>query len=409
MSDKKIISSRSELLSLLSEACELEHTLACSYLYTAFTLKQDLTEGGLNWQQLQKVRLWAAQIYFVASEEMLHLAQVWNLLAAIGGTPYYLRPNFPQNSKYYPFNLPLELEPFGPEAIKRFVYYERPAEVTPERAFSKELGLAETDSPSPEYRTVGELYRLILSGFQSIPEEQLFIGAPERQIDQDLVDFPDIVKVVDRASAEAAIEAITSQGEGTVPDRTDCHYGIFKKIQSELQSEQEESQCRGEKFEPARNTIKNPISRYRGSYGAVKGNLIEDEYTKQVAELFDELYGLMLRMLQYVFDNSTEDAALLRDFSRMAIKMMCTVIKPLGEALTLLPAGARYGLRTAGPAFAMSRHVPLPREPHSASIVAQERLQELVLLLEELAEHSNAPTQLISAHTNLTSSFRSLR
>ena len=403
MSDKKIISSRSELLSLLSEACELEHTLACSYLYTAFTLKQNLTEGSLNWQQLQKVRLWAAQIYFVASEEMLHLAQVWNLLAAIGGTPYYLRPNFPQNSKYYPLNLPLELEPFGPEAIKRFVYYERPAEVTPERAFSKELGLAETNSPSPEYRTVGELYRLILSGFSSIPEEQLFIGAPERQIDQDLVDFPDIVKVVDRASAEAAIEAITSQGEGTVPDRTDCHYGIFKKIQSELQSEQEESQCRGEEFEPARHTIKNPISRYRGSYGAVKGNLIENEYTKQVAELFDELYGLMLRMLQYVFDNSTEDAALLRDFSRMAIKMMCTVIKPLGEALTRLPAGARYGLRTAGPAFAMSRHVPLPREPRSASIVAQERLQELVLLSEELADHVSAPIQFISAHTNLKS------
>jgi hypothetical protein len=92
-------SRRSALLSLLTEACELEHALACTYLYAAFTLKQDLNEGGLDWRQLQKVRFWAAQLYFIASQEMLHLAQVWNLQAAIGGTPYYLRPNFPQSSK----------------------------------------------------------------------------------------------------------------------------------------------------------------------------------------------------------------------------------------------------------------------------------------------------------------------
>ncbi|MEX2170832.1 MAG: ferritin-like domain-containing protein [Pirellulales bacterium] len=100
---------RAELLSLLSEACELEHGLTCSYLYTAFTLKQDLREGGLTWEQLQLVRKWAAQIYFVASEEMLHLGQAWNLLAAIGGTPYYLRPNFPQDARYYPIEADLVL------------------------------------------------------------------------------------------------------------------------------------------------------------------------------------------------------------------------------------------------------------------------------------------------------------
>jgi hypothetical protein len=82
------IQRRSQLLSLLTEACELEHGLACSYLYAAFTLKQDLSEGGLDWRQLQRVRLWAAQLYFIAAQEMLHLAQVWNLQAAIGGAPY---------------------------------------------------------------------------------------------------------------------------------------------------------------------------------------------------------------------------------------------------------------------------------------------------------------------------------
>ena len=83
--------SRSDLLSLLSQACEFEHALACSYLYTSFSLKQEISEG-IDWRQQQLVRRWAADIFAVAAEEMLHFAQVWNIMAAIGGNPYYWRP-----------------------------------------------------------------------------------------------------------------------------------------------------------------------------------------------------------------------------------------------------------------------------------------------------------------------------
>lgn len=390
----KVISTRSELLSLLSEACELEHGLACSYLFTAFTLKQNTSEGGINWEQLQKIRLWAAQIYFVASQEMLHLAQAWNLLAAIGGSPYYLRPNFPQELKYYSFGHPLTLEPFSRGALQRFRLYESPLDVSPERSFFKELGV------DPSYHTVGELYAHIASGFRAIPEDRLFIGVRDRQIDERLVDFPDIVRVVDRDSAILAIENITNQGEGTIADRTDCHYGMFSEVLKQFEAESQATNLRGEDFRPARDTIDNPMAHYRGDYGAA-GNLIKDHYTGQVGELFDAIYGLMLRMLQYVFDNSTGDAALLRDFSQMAIWVMPTVIKPLGEALTLLPAGADYGSKTAGPAFGLSRHVPLPNDPRCAAIVAQEELSELVHLLEGLACDDRAPAQLYSACRNL--------
>jgi hypothetical protein len=64
-------------------------------------------------EQAPMVRQWASQLYFIASQEMLHLAQAWNLLAALGGTPYYLRPNFPQNTKYCPLHLKLAFEPYG--------------------------------------------------------------------------------------------------------------------------------------------------------------------------------------------------------------------------------------------------------------------------------------------------------
>src|SRR6202012_1029697 len=120
------IASRSALVSLLSEACELEHGLACSYLYSAFTLKQSVYEQDLNWQEFQALPIWAGQLYFIASQEMMHLSQAWNLLTAIGGTPYYMRPNFPQNHKYYPIDLPLKLERFSEMALKRFIFYELP-------------------------------------------------------------------------------------------------------------------------------------------------------------------------------------------------------------------------------------------------------------------------------------------
>src|SRR5882672_4955349 len=127
--------SRSTLLRLLTEACELEHGLACSYLYAAMTLRQEPAGKELPPDQALLVRQWAAQVYFVASQEMLHLAQAWNLLVALGGSPYYLRPNFPQGTRYYPLHMRLALEPYGEAALRRFIGYERPQVLKPEHRF----------------------------------------------------------------------------------------------------------------------------------------------------------------------------------------------------------------------------------------------------------------------------------
>ena len=119
--------SRSDLISLLSQACEFEHGLACSYLFTSFTLKQEINEG-INWREQQLARRWANDLFVVAAEEMLHFAQVWNLLAAFGGNPYYWRPNFPVSSNYYPTNAPIGLTPFNEDTISLFIQYEMPGE-----------------------------------------------------------------------------------------------------------------------------------------------------------------------------------------------------------------------------------------------------------------------------------------
>lgn len=373
MNSSTSIHLRSDLLKLLCEAAELEHGIACSYLYAGFSLKRDLSEGGMTWEEQQKVRRWAAQIYFVASQEMLHLALVWNLTTAIGGTPYYLRPNFPQKSKYYPLNARLALEPFGLRSLRRFILYERPQDLSPGRDLRKLLAFEGEDPEQIDFGSIGELYALIESGFRNIDEHELFIGTPDQQITRDLIHFQEIVSVVDRVSAIKAIETITEQGEGTRHDRQDSHYGAFIAILNELLA----SKTSGSQFSPARPAMLNPSAFAEGDYGA-DANPIEDGCAALVAGLFDSVYSLMLRMLTWGFEfNSPDSQDQVRIFCSVAIDLMPRVLLPIGEGLMLMPAGSKYPGKTAGPGFGLTRHVMLPPNIGAATLLCRERLNEL--------------------------------
>ena len=52
-----MIENREELIFLLSEASELEHMLMLEYLFAAFSLKTDASEG-LTEEQLEAVKRW---------------------------------------------------------------------------------------------------------------------------------------------------------------------------------------------------------------------------------------------------------------------------------------------------------------------------------------------------------------
>jgi len=120
------VDTREELLYLLTRASELEHDLACSYLYAGYSIKTQLDEGGVSAEELATIRKWKAQIATVAVEEMLHLGQVSNLLTAVGGTPHFARSNFPLPASAFPFGIAISLEPLSQSLIERFVCYEMP-------------------------------------------------------------------------------------------------------------------------------------------------------------------------------------------------------------------------------------------------------------------------------------------
>src|SRR5262245_49869211 len=201
------VRSREELIYLLSRASELEHSLACIYLFAGFSLKNDVSEGGLTPAQAEMVRGWKRRLSSVAVEEMLHLAQVTNMLTAIGGAPHFRRPNLPMPANaFLPFGIRLSLEPFSLEAIERFVCYETPEAgiLTPEQdkvysamrdriiegegggtvdfaagAAPISLGHGRSAAREPfevDYRTQAEFYHKIETGFLHIPEHELFIG-----------------------------------------------------------------------------------------------------------------------------------------------------------------------------------------------------------------------------------------
>src|SRR5271155_3324091 len=81
-------------LHALYEAAELEHNLMCTYLYAAFSLKDGQAEG-LAADEAEAVSRWHRVLLRVAVEEMQHLAAVWNIPSALGGSPRVGRTNFP--------------------------------------------------------------------------------------------------------------------------------------------------------------------------------------------------------------------------------------------------------------------------------------------------------------------------
>ena len=186
---------------MLCAAAELEHALMCEYLFAAFTLKRSVDEG-LTQDQLDAVDRWRSAILMVAKQEMLHLAINSNLITSLGASPHLSRPNLPQPARHYPAGVRLTLLPFGEQALRHFLYLERPEGFDIEDA----EGLAAVDGAVPvmdeeeiaphlqEFQTVGHLYRSIEAGFRNLSEkwgeDKLFIGPVESQARGELFGWP---------------------------------------------------------------------------------------------------------------------------------------------------------------------------------------------------------------------------
>src|SRR6267154_4574593 len=170
-----VIEHREALIYMLCEAAELEHGIMCQYLFAAFSLKQTAQEG-LSPRELDAATRWRKRISHVATQEMLHLALVHNLLSAIGAAPHLARPNLPHPAGHYPAGVQLALLPFGEAALRHFMYLERPEtydldDAEQFAAIGRAIPrMSEGDivPTGQDFATVGHLYRSIEQGFAKL-------------------------------------------------------------------------------------------------------------------------------------------------------------------------------------------------------------------------------------------------
>ncbi len=422
-SNVSTVTTREELIYLLSRAAELEHGLACVYLFAAYSLKGDVSEGGLSLAEATMVRGWKRALAAVAIEEMLHLGQVANMLTAIGGAPHLRRTNFPLPATAFPFGLRLSLEPFSLELIERFVCYEMPeagvlsAEQDALYAPMRERVLAAERSSAPsravphggaplgdlavagcepfeiDFATVGEFYHKIESGFVAIPESELFIGPPEAQADPSALDFGGAMRrVTDRASACAAIEMIVEQGEAPSQSHPDAHFVVFDRIRREFEAAVASARGEGRAFEAVRPVTANPMTRFYDDTSG--GTVIADPAAHAAADLFNVTYDTMLLMLLRFFAHTEEDDAERALLARAALRAMSIVLRPLGEALTKLPMDANVPGATAGPGFGYNRDVHLLPHKRSAWVFFGERLRDLAVHAATLRAKPGMPPEI---------------
>src|SRR5271166_749578 len=380
-----VIEHREALIYMLCEAAELEHGIMCQYLYAAFSLKQSEDEG-LSKEEATAVQRWRRQISRVATQEMLHLSLVQNLLSAIGAAPHLSRPNFPQPASHYPAGVHLALLPFGDEALRHFMFLERPEGMDLEdaegmAAFEK-AGPASTPSiqhgdivpRGQDFATVGHLYRSVEAGIARLAEKYgerwLFIGPPRAQATQPYFGWPELVAVTDLASAQHAIDEILEQGEGPRGYWRDAHFGKFVAILDEYTQFCEANPA----FDPVRPVATLNV---RPAERQTDIPLVSDPLTRRVMDLFNVSYEILLLMLQRFFAHTEETDPQLKALADATIALMFGAIKPLGDLVTTLPAGPEYPGRTAGPSFELfyeSDYVLPHRE--AAWILLTERVRQ---------------------------------
>jgi CDGSH-type Zn-finger protein/uncharacterized Fe-S cluster protein YjdI len=385
--------SREQLLSALYEAAELEHNLMCTYLYAAFSLRSGAGEG-LSKTEAEAVAGWRRTILDVAIDEMGHLAAVWNITAALGGSPRFGRGNFPLDPGALPAGIVLKLAPFNEAVLQHFIHLERPEGSTepdgegfvPELQFKRGTRRARLTPMATDYETVGVFYTKLGENLRAfvarLGEATAFCGDPNLQLSEAEVSLGGAKPVICLKTALAAFDAIVQQGEGAREDATGSHYQRFLAIRSELAA----LKALNPSFQPAYPAAVNPVLRPPlRPQGRV---WLENEDAFVTVDVANACYALMLRFLaySYIVRRPSPEKALSID---LALGLMHAAAH-LAERAARLPAGPSNPGCNAGMSFTALRDAAPMLPGASAHRYFAERLGELAAAAAVCAQSADA-------------------
>jgi rubrerythrin len=288
--------SATALHDLLRQAIRLEHATIPPYLTAAYSL-----QFGTN----ETIR---ASIVNIATEEMLHMAIVTNVLNAIGGSPEIDRADFVPT---YPGVLPMNIGSSVEVGLKRFskaLVHDTFMKIEePENPLEFPTA-ALTDELLPSFATIGAFYLAVIEKIEELGDA-IFTGDPARQVIAG-AHFPahQLFAITNAETATRALNQIIKEGEGTsslpFDDENElAHYYRFAAIYHGRELVADSSSPKGYSytgteipFEPTQiwNIPDNPkISDYPD--GSVERDKVE---------AFSRAYSNMLRILQRAFDGA---------------------------------------------------------------------------------------------------------
>jgi CDGSH-type Zn-finger protein/uncharacterized Fe-S cluster protein YjdI len=371
---------REQLLHALYEAAELEHTLMCTYLYAAFSMRRGEAEG-LSAEEAAAVESWRGTLLRVAIDEMGHLTAIWNITSALGGSPRFGRDNFPITPGALPAGVVVRLAPFNEAVLQHFIHLERPANSSeadgegfaPELVYQRGGDKPRLTPMAIDYDTVGTFYDLLGQRLTSlvahVGEDKAFVGDPLLQLSPSEVKLTGANPVLCSKTALAAFRAIIEQGEGAPEDSEHSHYQRFLCVARELRA----LTAKNPEFQPAHPAAVNPVLR-RPLHTATRV-WIENEEAARVVDLGNAAYALMLRLLahSYMVPRPLGEKGLAVDLSMGLMR----AVTHLGEHAARLPAGAANVDCNAGMSFTALRDAsPLQPGPAARQFFV-ERLEEL--------------------------------
>ncbi|GAA0656737.1 ferritin-like protein [Kitasatospora atroaurantiaca] len=211
-----------ELRYFLQAALALEHLTIPPYLTAMYTLKP-----GTNREAFYAIRA-------VVLEEMLHMTLVANLINAVGGKPVVAHPDFvtdyPVTLPYAKEKVPVALRHFGPEALRTFLFIERPEDVA-------ELPGHPTVADDDGWTSIGQFYNTIRQGLLNLAstkeKERKLFDSDRKQVGPE--DFfnsgGEVFEIHDLATALKAIRVITEQGEGVAETIYNSDHQLFGEAQ----------------------------------------------------------------------------------------------------------------------------------------------------------------------------------
>jgi CDGSH-type Zn-finger protein/truncated hemoglobin YjbI len=311
-----------DLIGLIARASDEEHGLACTLLYAAASLKNDASEGGLTDGQVDVVRGWKRRLLLAARDHLRRVASLANLTAALGGTPRLARRASPASPA------PTAVGAVGQDQTSPALAPFSPAII--DRLAAGELVAAR---PGDIATTLADLYAAIAAAVGAPHAEGLVVGPAGAQVTERTLDLGgSLVAVTDRASALAALDALTGADAEPAP-------GAAAMIGAEYAAALADAQKAGAPFEPVRPITVNPTLRLRGDAAGGGDARIVDPSTRAVAALFVDAYDTFLLVLRQILAPASTDApAADRDIlGRIAPRLLDAVIRPLSDALARMP------------------------------------------------------------------------